>query len=508
MARRGELAIRASLGASRWRLCRQLLIEGILLSAIGAAAGLLVAHWAVPALVALGGDAVPRAREIALGPGVAVWTVACAWLATLIFGGVPALVSARLTARQSSGSRRGSADPPPGRRVMSVLAVAEIAIALVLVSATGLMLRSLARAARVDVGFEPAGVLSASLSLPVRRFPDQVSQARFVERYLESLGEVPGLGRAAILMRLPLAGYAAVTFRPRGQAFAQGDEPWADYRTASEETFSVLRVPLVAGRVFTAADTDTAPDVVVVNETLARRSWPGEDPLGRQVHLATERTRWRTVVGVVGDVHMASLEHDVRPAIYVPYRQNSWPNALAAGFLLLRPPVAGGDPLPAARRVLRDLDPHAALADGRPLDDLVRGSLARRRFTTVLFACFGAFGYVLAVLGVYGVVSNTVTGRGYELAVRAALGEPRRRAFLDVVRQGLLLAAAGCAAGILLALPLAPRVAGQLYGVAPWDRVTVAATIALLVVVSIAACVAPARRAVAAEPLRAMRGEA
>lgn len=507
MAARGpEFAIRASLGARRRDVARQILTESLVVAGLGCAAGLLLAHWLVPILVSVGEAAIPRSDEIGLHPIVVAWTAGLAVAAALVSSGVPALALHRLPGLAALGTRKGSSTGHANQRVLQSLVVIEIGLALLLLVGTGLMTRSLALASRVSIGFDAAGVTSASLTLPLRTYPDQETQARLIERLLDALKHDAGIARAGILMRPPLGGSATSTFTVHGSPVAAGQEPWADYRTASEDTFATLRVPLLAGRIFTSEDTDKSADVVIVNETLARRFWPGRDALGQALQIGAERTRWRRVVGVVGDVRMTSLEKAVEPAIYVPYQQNSWSNALALGFVMLRTSKPGVDPAPAAQRALRSLDRGLALGDVRTLEELIQRSLGRRRFSTMLVTLFGVLGYLLAALGVYGVMSNMVSQRSYELAVRAALGAPQRRTFLSVVLRGGLLGALGCGLGLTLVALLSHRVSSLLYGIGPMDRLTVSTALVLLLGVSTAACVLPARRATSVDPLVTMRG--
>lgn len=506
-ARSGEFAIRLSIGARPVHLLRQLFTEGALLAGIGGGAGLLIAHWLVPVLVRLGDANIPRGEELHVRAETVWWMAGLTVVAALVLAAGPAMALRRVSGLAALGLRKGSSATAASPRLLQGLVIAEVALGLLLLVGTGLMTQSLTRAASTPSGFDPVNVTTASLTLPLRAYPDQASQARLLERYLQVLDDLPGIERAGIIMRVPLVGAAATAFTVRGTAVAAGQEPWADYRTASEETFATLRIPVLAGRAFTAADTVETEDVVIVNQALAERFWPGEAALDKFLQIGNERTRWRRVVGVVGDVRLASLEKPAEPAIYVPYRQNTWVNALALGAIVVRATDGRIDPAPLARRALKGIDPGLALGEVRALEEVVQRSLGRRRFSTVLVSLFGVLGYVLATLGVYGVVCTMVTQRGYELAIRAALGASATRTFASVVARGAVLASAGCAVGLLATASLGPKIGRLLYEVTPWDPLTLTAAVTLLVAVSVVACAIPARRAMRADPLMVLRGE-
>jgi predicted permease len=385
--------------------------------------------------------------------------------------------------------------------------VTEIAVALVLLAGTGLIIRSLQNVANVDVGIDPGNVTTASIALPLSRYPDQKTQARFVDEYLARLNSMSGIDAAAMTFRLPVVGFATTTFTVEGQPVGNGEQPWADYRAVSTEYFRVTKTRLERGRVFVETDIENAPDVVIVNRALAERFWPGQDPIGKKLQIGPEQKRFRAVVGVAGDVHMSTLDLPVGPSIYVPHRQSSWVNALANSFVMVRSAQAGLDQTPAIRAAIRELDPELAVAEPRTMEDLVRGSLAQRRFIATLFTLFGILGYLLAAVGVYGVVSNMVSQRTYELAMRAVLGASPGTTFAQIIGRGVALGAAGCAIGLALTLYLMPYLSAQLFGIAPRDPSTLAGTVALLIAVSAAACARPAWKAMCVDPIRSLKGE-
>lgn len=507
MARRGELAVLSALGASRAQILRPVLMEGLILAIATGTAGLALAYLGLPWVLQVAADSLPRQEEIAIRPSVALFAFGAALVSALVSSGLPALRYSGGFRRASALGRKGPVSAASPKRVLQTLTVMELAVALVLLVGTGLMMRSLKNLSEVDLGIDPVGVQTASLALPLARYPTQEAQANFVERLVGELNRLPEVERAAMIFRLPVVGAATSTFTLEGKPLANGEEPWADYRTVTQGAFEALRVPLLRGRLFSESDTETAPDAIIVNRTLAERFWPGEDPIGRRLQIGAERTRWRTVVGVVGDVHMSSLDLPIEPSIYVPVRQNTWVNALATSYVVIRSRSDRLAVVPSMRAALRGIDAELAFGDVRTMEQVVQTSLGQRRLSTILFTAFGVLGYLVAAIGVYGVISNLVGQRTYELAIRLALGEQRVRTFGEVVGRGVILAAVGCVLGVLLSGYLMRFLRGQLFGIEPLDLPTITAALTLLLLASAAACVRPALRAVAIDPLRHLRGE-
>jgi len=502
----GEFAVRAALGGTRWDVARQLVTEGLLLSFAGGLLGLLLAYGGVPLLLALGGTAIPRNEEVSISPSVILFAGGVSIVAALISSGLPVFRTGR-TLADASGGRKGSAVVSGNRYILQALTVTEIAVALVLLTGTGLIIRSLQNLANVEVGIDPGNVTTASIALPLSRYADQKAQARFIDEYLARLNQTTGIEGAAMTFRLPVVGFATATFTVEGQPVGNGEEPWADYRAVSTKYFRVMRTPLERGRVFTEMDNENAPDVVIVNRALAERFWPGEDPIGKKLQIGAERKRFRSVVGVARDVHMSTLDLPIGPSIYVPHRQNSWVNALANSFVVVRSAQAGLDPASSIRAVVRELDRELAVAEPRTMEDLVRGSMTQRRFIATLFTVFGILGYLLAAVGIYGVVSNMVSQRTYEFAMRAVLGASPGTTFAQIVGRGVVLGAVGCAVGLILTVYLTPYLSAQLFGIAPRDPSTLAGTVALLIAVAAIACARPAWKAMCVDPIRSLKGE-
>jgi putative ABC transport system permease protein len=505
--RRMELAVRTALGASRVQLIRQLLTESILLSLCGGLLGFLLALWGVPVLTRLSSGSIPRAEEIGISYRVLGFTVLVSVLTGLIFGIVPAWQSStkKLTDTLKEG-RRGSGGGLLHRRVLNVLVVTEVALALVLLVGAGLMIRSFASISRVSPGYDPRGVLTAGVGLSPIKYVELPQQAAFYQNLLARLETLPGVASVAGVSRLPVVATISSTgFTIQGRPVASGHEPNANFRVISPRYFQTLGIPFVGGRDFTTRDTKDTPDAVVINKVMAERFWPGDDPLGKRIQLAAEATRWREIVGVVGNEKLSGLDSETAPAIYVPLTQNSFPNAIRALFLVVR---AEGEPLGLASSIqkeLRSMDEEQALFQVRPLDEVISNSLSQRRFNSLLMVIFGALAGVLAAVGIYGVIAYSVTQRTHEIGVRLALGAQPLDVLKMVLGQGIRLALVGIALGLVAALALTRVLSSLLYGVSARDPVTFLGIPLLLTIVALLASYIPARRATKVDPMVALR---
>jgi predicted permease len=505
LGRRRELAVRGALGASRARLVRQLAVENVLLALAGGMAGTLLAFWAVRALVAARADAVPRLAEANVDGAVLGFALVAALGSGVLLGVFPAL-------RTTGGSiftalRQGGRTATGGGRGMrGVLVVAQIALATMVLVGTGLVLNSLVRLTRGDPGFDPAGVLTAELTLPQAAYPDARAQAALYGEVVERVRAVPGVRAAAVVNPLPLSGNLwGAGFVPEGLATAPGEQtPNAQYASVTPGYFEVMRIRLVQGRPFGAGDRAETPGVVVVDETLAARYWPGESAIGKRLHVAGRPdTAWATVVGVAARVSSAALDAPEQPQIYLPHTQRTRSSA----HLVVR---ATGDPLArvaAVRRAVRDADPTLPVGDVRTMDRVVGDSVAPRRFTALLLSAFGLAALLVASVGLYGVVSCAVGQRERELGLRMALGARGTDVVRMVVREGVVLAAAGVALGAAGALALSRSLRGMLYGVQATDPATFAGVTLLLAGVALLASYGPARRAARVDPAVTLRAE-
>jgi putative ABC transport system permease protein len=511
--RRGEITLRAAIGASRGRIVAQLLTESLTLSLLGGAAGTLLAAWAVPALVAASGGRIPRAAEIRLDGGVLLFTLVLSLATGVIFGLAPALVCARpnladaLRDRDSSSSRRG---------LRSALVIAEVALAFVLLAAAGLLLRSLARVVRVDPGFDPRHVLTARLDLPALKYPDAARAGAAYASVVDELGRTPGIVASGAVMPLPLSGYenmVGFALAPKTGPAPPADSagrpfPWeAAFAAAEPGYFRTLSISIREGREFTRRDSPGAPPVAVVNESLARQFFPGGRAVGRliqpSVSAGSEKPALREIVGVVADVKLDGLREAPRPTIYVPEAQTGFSSI----WLVVKSSGDDASALAALRRIVRGIDPELPVYSVQPLSRYVADSLSPERFQTLLISLFAGLALALTGIGLFGVVSYTVSQRTREIGVRIAIGARPTEVFGMVVRSGMRLVVLGIVAGLAGSLLLGKAFESFLFGVGKADPATLAAIAAVLGVVGVLACALPARRAVAIDPLSALRYE-
>ena len=504
-ARRREMGIRSSLGAGRVRLIRQLLTESVLLGVLGAAFGLVLAKAGTGLLVNLNPDILPRAKEIALDARGLGFTGAIAILTGLLFGLAPAIHMAKtdLTAALRDGGR-GNAIGFRRNRLRSVLVVGEVALALVLLSGAGLLMRSFYRLQSMDPGFDPHGLLTFHTNLPNAKYKSDESQAAFYRRALERIRAIPGVSSAGAAQIFPLAGDDYIlSFAQIGKPpVTQGNAPSAAYYSATPGYFGALHIPLKAGRDFSEHDDAGAAPVAIISESMAQQFYRNENPLGQRIQVSNG-SKPAEIVGIVGDVRDQELESKGRPAVYEPAAQIPF----GSMYFGVR---TEGDPaglISGARAVMRELDSELPLDAVGTVDALVSTSLSQRRFSMLLMAIFAALALVLAMVGIYGVISYSVTQATQEIGIRMALGAGRGHVLRIVFGYAGLLMAAGLVAGIGAALGTGRLLATQLYEVKATDPVTLAAVALTLLATGLAACMIPAWRAMRVDPLVALRNE-
>ncbi|HEX7091045.1 MAG TPA: ABC transporter permease [Longimicrobiales bacterium] len=501
-ARRPELAVRSALGARRGRIVRQLLTESAVLGLAGGAAGLLFAYWGVRALVAGSPPGVPRLEQASIDPAVLGFTLAAALASSLVFGLVPALRAARPDLHEAlkEGGRSGAGAVRD--RVRSVLVAAEIALALTLLAGAGLLIRTSLHLQRVDPGFEPAGVLTARLTLPAARYGAPAVAARAFDRVLDELRRAPGVESAAVGSTAPLGPCCSSNgLVPEGRPLSIESVINAYSRFVTPDYFETLGIPLLRGRLFTDRDTRQAPLVMIVNEELARQAWPGEDPIGKRIVCCEgtpEDPVWKTVVGVVANTRARGPGEDVRPEFYLPLAQvppDAWEWTDRSMTIVAR---KSGDPAalaPAFRAAVRAVDPSLPLYRIEPLAQSLRASVAQTRFNTLLLTALGLAGLLLAAVGIYGVIAYFVGQRAREFGVRMALGATARDIVLHAARHGLVPVTAGVALGLAGALAAARALRSSVRGITTTDPVTFAAVVAVMIAAALVAIVLPARRA-------------
>jgi predicted permease len=507
-ARRQEVAVRSALGASRHRLVRQLLTEGMLLAGLGAIGGLVVAVLALRALTVLApGVAIPRVEEV----GVDGWMLACALLASLaaalLFSLLPAL---RTSSTEMGRDLTGTRGVAGGRGVTwNLLVGAEVALALLLLAGAGLLIRSFWEVTRVNTGFSSEGVLTIDLALPETSYPDDPAVAAFHQSFLAELESIPGVEAAGIVNLLPLGG-ANINggFEIEGRGEGSG---YADYRAASRDYFGAMRIPLRRGRLFDERDAAGAPDAVVINQTLADRYWPGEDPLGKRIRNLSNDSwvygedRWLTVVGVVGDVRHGGPAAEPSPEVYVNYAQR--PFRARYTTAVVRSGLPSATLVPIVRSRLKERFGGTVPAEFQTMDAHVARAVGDRRFTMVVLGAFAAVALVLAAVGIYGVISYRVSQRTREIGVRIALGADPRQVRGMIVRNSMMMVGGGILAGAVCALLLTRVIRSFLFGVDATDPGTLAGVLLLLTGAALLACYLPARRATRVDPMVALRAE-
>jgi putative ABC transport system permease protein len=506
-ARQQEIAIRRALGADRSRLIRQFLTESVLLSLLGGILGSMVAMWGVEILVALSPGNIPRLDEVRLNLMVLAFTLGVSVMTGIIFGIFPALhaTNPSLTESLKEGGR-SSTGGIRGNRLRSSLVISEIAIALVLLVGAGLMIKSFVRLQEVDPGFRPERILTADMSLPRAKYKEPAQVIAFYDQFMKRISSQPGVESVAAITTLPLSGGGAIaSFEVEGRPEPPPNQVVdAEYRVVTPAYFTTMGIPLIRGEGFTERHTRDAPSVMIINETMARRYFPGEEPIGKRINLGNPQSDpWRTIIGVVKDVHDEGLDTDPYPQMYSPLAQ--FPaNAMT---LVAR---TGGDPLalaPNIRGELAAIDRDQPLTNLRTMEQVMSQSISRQRFNMTLIAIFSVVGLILATVGIYGVMSYSVTQRTHEIGIRMALGAQARDVLKLVVGQGMLLALVGVGAGLVIAFGLTRVMSSLLFGVSATDPLTFGAVALLLAAVAALACFIPARRAMKVDPMVALRYE-
>ena len=504
--REREVALRAALGAGHGRIIRQLLTESLLLGVLGGAAGLALGWIGVNALIAAAPENLPRLTDIAVDGRVLAFTTGVALVTGLLFGLVPAFQLARTDPVHTlkEGGRSATA---MGRALRRGLVVVEVALAVVLLVGAGLMIRSLARMQRLDLGLRTDHVLSARVSLSGDRYREDPPAAEFARRLVERVAALPGVESTAtigtvFLNATPNSGNFSIEGRPDFKPEERVEVP---VDSITPDYFRVLGVPLREGRFFDQRDAAGAPRAVIINETMAKRFWPRESPIGRRMKYGqlSSRGQWMTIVGIVADTRRTGYEADVRPETYMPQSQS--PDVGLA--LLVR---TSGDPMaivPSLRAVLGEIDPLIPLESIHLLDTEVAEMTAGRRLNTTLFVVFAVIAAILAAVGIYGVIAASVEQRTRELGVRLALGATGASILRMVLVEGLSLVAVGLAVGMIASLALSGAMARLLYDVRPTDAATLTSIAALTLIVSLAASLVPAVRALRVDPVTALRAE-
>ncbi|MFN7944001.1 MAG: ABC transporter permease [Blastocatellia bacterium] len=503
-SRRREMGVRAALGASRFRLARQLVTETVLLAAAGGGLGLFIATWGLESLLAVNPGALP-AGAARLDVRVLLFTLGVALLTGLLCGLVPAigLTGVELNTALKEGGRPGG-EGLNARRARSAFVVVQIALSLVLLIGGALLVKSFARLLRVDPGFRTENLLTLEYRLPRNKYTRDEAMWNFHRQVVERITEVPGVQSAALVRGLPLTGNGAtVRFAlPDRTAPPKGREPQAMLNTATADYFETIGIPLISGRVFNRQDQPGTPTVYVISQTMAHRFWPGQNPIGRQISIAETGTSG-TIIGIVGDAKHYWLSEEMQPQIYDCYAQ--FPGLFAT--IVVRTQVEPMSLAPAVREAVWKVDRDQPMWKVRTVESLMQHNVADKRFVMLLMSGFAALALVIAAIGLYGIISFSVSQRTQELGVRLALGARTRDILVLVLRQGLSLVAIGVGIGLVASLALTRLMSGLLYAVSATDPAIYALITILLAGVALAACWIPARRAAKVDPLIALKCE-
>ncbi|HTM26263.1 MAG TPA: ABC transporter permease [Vicinamibacterales bacterium] len=501
-ARQREMAIRAALGAGRARLIAQTLVETTLLGCAGGAIALIALKWGIGALIASAPGDMPRIGEVRPDAAVLGFTFVLSLATGLAIGIAPALAASKPELQASlKDSGRGATTGRSQRRLRSALVSAEVALALVLTLGAGLLLRSFLSVLAVDPGFRPDHLLTLQMTVPARyQTPDQ-RRALYAELF-GRLGALPGVVTTGGTTRLPL-GSTNVTTKVgvEGRSMAVSEWPEIEFRRAMHSYFTAMGMPIVRGRGFASSDGPAAPPVVVINQTMARQMFAGEDPIGRRVKFGSAASPSATIVGVVGDVRHSGLEAPPSPEVYTYYLQGPPVNP----FIVIRTSTDPASLATAVRGELQAIDKEISVYDVRPMTQVRSEAMAQRRFLLRLVGAFGLLALVMAAAGVYGVMALIVSERSPEIGIRLALGAEPSQVVWSVVGQGLALAGAGVIAGFAASLLLSPVLSAQMFGVRLLDPPTVAVVPSVLLIVAALACYVPARRAMTIDPVDALR---
>jgi putative ABC transport system permease protein len=505
--RQKEISIRIALGAGRWRVIRQMLTESACLSLAGGILGLLIAFVSVKLLVAYGPGSIPRLKEISVDIGVLVFTLVLSLLTSVIFGVMPALQASRPNVNESlkEGGRSSSAGGIFSQRQRILLLISEVALALVLSIGAGLMVRSFVSIQRVNPGFDPQHVLSMKITLPESKYPETQQRVIFYREILERVKTLPGVLSAGAITDLPLTGAGSSTSFSIKERASENQRPLTEYRVVTPDYFSTMRIPLLRGRYFNEADGEKHSGVTIINETMARRFFPGQDPLGNHLALSGPPDE-REIVGVVADVKHNGLDTEVKPESYIPYYQTS-PSYLHYNSLTLVARTAG-DPenlINAVRSEVRGIDQDQPVYNIKPMEQVVFDSVGQRFFNMFLMTNFSIVALILAAIGIYGVIAYSVAQRTQEIGIRIALGAQQRDVLKLIVGKSMIQTLIGVAIGLVAAVALTRVMASLLYGVSALDPVTFAGVSMLLIIVALFASYFPARKAANINPIVGLR---
>jgi putative ABC transport system permease protein len=514
--REKEIALRLALGANRGRLIRQVLTESVLISLLGGVVGILIALWGTQALVGLNPQGIPRAKEIGVDGQVLGFTLLVAVVSGILFGLIPAWQSSNPNLNEKlKESGKSASSNARGNRLRGLLVVVQVALAFVLLVGAGLLIKSFSQLQQVNVGFNRENMLTMQIALPPAAYPQGPNILNFYREALHQFSALPGVTSVGAISQVPLAGGGPqFTFSVEGRPLpTPAEAPIASYRTLTPGYFQTMSIPILKGRTITEADDQNALQVVVINQNLADKMWPGENPVGKRltvgVPLPNEQPEWVTVVGVVGNVKHTSLNGETGMQMYQPVAQTPF---LTQGlgrtmtFLLRTGPETAGLIEP-ARKVVANLNPTLPVSNVKTMDAIIYDSVAPFRFNTFLLGLFAATALILTLVGVYGVMNYAVTQRTQEIGIRMALGAQPGQVRSLILKQGLALSGVGLAFGLVGCWGVTRLMSSLLFGVNATDTTTLLAVGTGLLLITLAACYLPARQATKIDPLVALKYE-
>ena len=511
-SRQKEIAVRAALGASRRRLINQFLTEGLLLAMMGGVLGLLLALWGSDALIALSPANIPRLKEAGVDGRVLGFTLLLSLLTTLIFGLAPALQASKPNLNEALKEEGRGASSGSGGRLRSLLVIGEVAVSVVLLVGAGLMIKSFVQLQGVNAGFDAHNLLTMEITLPASRYGQNQQQIGFFQQALERIKSLPGVKAVGAVQDLPFK-FNEMSFPIRIDSTLEGqlvqsasEQPKAVYRAVTDDYFRALEIPLLEGRTFTSQDDLNTSPVVIINQSMANRFWPDEDPLGKRIRFGEASDPAYTIVGVVGDIKHMGLNADEGAVMYQPHAQKRFP-WLRWMTLVVRTDEDARGLAAAVRSRIQEVDKDQPVYGVATMEQLLAESIATPRFSTLLLAGFALLALALTVIGVYGVVSYTIAQRTREIGIRMALGAQMRDVIRLVIGQGLKLVLTGVGLGLAGAGALTHTMKSLLFGVSATDPGIFAMVAVLLTGVALLACYLPSRRAAKVDPMIALRYE-
>jgi putative ABC transport system permease protein len=506
-ARGKEIAIRAALGASRARIVRQLLIESLLLSLVGGTLGLLLAVWGLDLLIAMSPAGLPRFEQAGIDASVLAFTLIVSTLTGVLFGMAPALQASKvnLTEMMKEGAK-GASSGRGRRRLRGALVVGEVAMSLVLIIGAGLLIKSFLHIMATDPGYDPDRVVAIDLPLSTTKYSTPEQQSALFEEVVRRARQLPGVESAAVTTLLPLGEQDIVyRFNIVGQPPPRaGQAPSARYQVIGPGYFEAMKMSLRKGRSLSEQDTPSAMQVVVVNEAMVRKYFPNEDPIGKQLDWGEKELAPRQIVGVVGDVRQMGLDQEIVPIVYVSHLQHPH---LRMNLVARAESANLSDIIPVLRGAIREIDKNQLIWRTRTLNELLDSSIAARRFNMILLGVFASIAVLLAGIGVFGVMSYTVTQQTHDIGLRMALGAGKRDVLRLVITQGMGLVGAGLALGLAGAFAVTRALSSLIYGVSATDPTVFAVVAVFLALIALVACYLPARRAMNIDPMKALRYE-